>query len=463
MSLKFDYEYCLENATGDGNLSYEDVHDQAQAFLPWYNQVQQAKQAGELGFAKLPYQGDDQLGAVQGLADEVRNQFKNVIVVGIGGSDLGARAVHRALNHQFFNLSEERRNGAPRLFFLGDTTDPVAIQEVLDVVDLSETAVIVISKSGNTVEQMSTFVYLRSLLIEKVGEEAHRSHMIILTDAAKGALRDIVNKEGYRSLPVPEEVGGRFSVFTEVGLFPLAIVGIDIRGLLKGAADMDKHDSEHLPEYNMPALFALLQCLYYKRGKHISVFMPYSYSLREVGFWFRQLWAESLGKEHDLDGNELQVGPTPIAAVGPTDQHSQVQLYMEGPADKIFTFLTIENPGTNATLPSAYEDMEGVHYLKGHDFAEILAAEQKSTAYALVAAGRPSGLISLERLDAYHLGQLFYFLELATTYAGAIFNIDAFDQPGVETGKKYMYGLLGRAGFEDMKVPEKTNSYIINS
>lgn len=410
-----------------------------------YEQIQEQKKNGELGFTKLPYQTGEDLAGLLSLADEVRSEFKAVVVIGIGGSDLGARAVHRALNHQFYNLREE-----PRLFFLGDTTDPVAIQEVLDVVDLAETAFIVISKSGNTIEQMSTFVYVQKLLLDTVGEKT-KDHIIILTDKEQGTLREIVKRERYPSLVVPADVGGRFSVLSTVGLFPLAIVGVDIQQLLAGAKDLDLLDTDTGPEDNSMAQYALLQIRAYQNGQPISVMMPYSYGLREVGFWFRQLWAESLGKKVNLDGETVHVGPTPIAAVGPTDQHSQVQLYMEGPNNKIFTFITVKSLATNLVLPEAYPDLEGVNYLKGHDFAEILAAEQKSTAHALSEEGRPSCHIELERLDAYHLGQLLYFFEMATTYAGALLNINTFDQPGVEIGKQYMYGLLGRAGFEDKK------------
>jgi len=399
---------------------------------PAWDSVQQEKKEVRLGYAKLPYRDD--LSAINSLAGALRKEFRDVILVGIGGSDLGARAVHRALNHQFHNMLHR-----PRLFFLGDTTDPVAIQEVLDVVDLKQTAVIVVSKSGNTVEQMSTFVYLRQQLLDVVGENVS-SHIVILTDAAVGTLRDLVKQEGYRSLDVPDDVGGRFSVLSNVGLLPLAVAGIDIAQLLAGARAMDQEDNRS--NESIAFRYAALQYAHYQGGKRISVLMPYTYGLREFGFWFRQLWAESLGKNENT-------GPTPIAAVGPTDQHSQVQLYMEGPADKVFTFITVQEPAVNMELPDSFPALD---YLKGHSFNEILLAEQRATAYALAEAGRPSLTLRLEKLDAYHLGQLLYFFELATSYAGAMFKVNAYDQPGVEIGKKYMFGLLGRPGFEEYQV-----------
>jgi glucose-6-phosphate isomerase len=435
MSLLFDYS-AVSVMSG---LSSEKISEQVESMKDIVNRIHQEKADGALGFAALPYQ-DGELKPIENLAMEVRAEFSTLIVIGIGGSDLGARAVHRALNHQFYNLLAATRKGSPQLFFLGDTTDPVAICEVLDVVDLKATAIAVISKSGNTVEQMSTFVYLRKLLIDKVGEEASKKHIIILTDKDGGTLREIVNIEGYRSLVVPADVGGRFSVLSSVGLFPLAVAGVNIRLLLEGARELDADDAEAVR-------YAAVQYLAYESGKNISVLMPYAYSLREVGFWFRQLWAESLGKRYDREGKEIFIGPTPIAAVGPTDQHSQVQLYMEGPLDKIFTFIVVDKPAVNMALSEAYPEIEGVRYLAGHDFDEILRAEQQSTAQALAEEKRPSCVIHMPVLDEKSLGELLYFFELSVTYMGALLNINAFDQPGVEIGKKHMYRLLGRSGF----------------
>lgn len=442
MNLNFDFSKMVEE-TQLARLESERLGD-------LYGQIQEQKRNGELGFCKLPYQ-NEQLVPIVELANSLKQEFQAVVVIGIGGSDLGTRAVHRALNHQLYNLMGADKRTTPQLFFLGDTTDPVAIEEVLEVLNLAKTAFIVVSKSGNTVEQMSTFIYVRSKLIELLGE-AHKANLVMITDEKTGNLREIAEREGYRSVVFPADVGGRFSVLSSASLLPLAIVGVDIYKLLEGARAMDAHDSENSGLENMPAKFALLQYLAYKEGRHTTIFMPYTYSLREVGFWFRQLWAESLGKKNTLDGRVVNVGPTPIASIGPTDQHSQVQLYMEGPVGKVFTFVTVKEPKRNMELPEAFSDLEGVIYLKGHSFNEILLAEQKSTAYALSEAGRPSSLIELPVLDEYTLGELLYFFEMATAYAGALFEINPFDQPGVEIGKQYMYGILGRPGFEDWKI-----------
>ena len=416
-----------------------------------YAAVQSAKPSN--GFTKLPYADISELKA---LAKTVASEVEAVICIGIGGSDLGARAVHRALNHQFYNQLSAERRGGPKLYFLGDTTDPQAIQEVLDVVDLSRTALIIISKSGNTIEQMSTFVYLQSLM----PAELLQQRVIVVTDAVKGTLRELVRKEGYRSLTVPSNVGGRFAVLSSVGLFVLAITGIDVDALLAGAKWMDTEAT--LSAETDPSLrFAAHQYQAATHGQPISVLMPYCYALREVGFWYRQLWAESLGKRMDRQGHQVNVGPTPIAALGPTDQHSQLQLYREGPKDKIVTFISIKEVAENVTLPAAHLELEGIAYLEGLSFGEILEAELKSTAAALADDGRSSNVLTLERLDALHLGALLYFFELATAYSGELYDIDAYDQPGVELSKDIMYGLLKRPGFSARELVEASAEQMI--
>jgi len=396
--------------------------------------VIEAEGRGELGFTKLPFAD---VSAIEELAQEIANEFHDVVVIGIGGSDLGTRAVFHALKGSIYNLKEEVRAGAPRLFFAGDTTDPVALQEIIDVVDWQSAALVMVSKSGNTVEQMSVFIYLRNLLLEKVGDEQTKRAIITVTDATTGTLRQITDQEGYRSVAIPSDVGGRFSVLASPGLLPLAIVGVDIRSLLKGAADLRVDDER-------PAHYALIQYAAYRRTQRIHVIMPYTYNLREVGFWFRQLWAESLGKAKNLEGSEVHVSPTPIASLGPTDQHSQGQLYREGANDKTYTFVTVREPRVNMTIPAAFPRVEGVQYLAGHNFNEILLAEQQSTEVALQEVDRPTCCIVLDRLDEYHLGQLLFFFELATAYAGALFGINTYDQPGVERGKELMYEILGK-------------------
>jgi glucose-6-phosphate isomerase len=394
--------------------------------------VDEAIAKGELGFATLPYQSEETLAAIYGLADEVRGQFRNIIVIGVGGPDLGTRAIHRALNHIHYNQLCE-----PRLYFVGDTTDPVPLLETLAAVDLAETLVVMVSKSGNTVEQMSAFLVLREKLQEKMGDE-FSGHIVAITDPGSGTLRDLVNQEGYRSLEVPPTVGGRFAVLSAVGLFPLCLVNIDTQSLLKGARDVLENERE------AARMYAAVQCEAYNQGRNIHVMMPYVYSLKEVGFWFRQLWAESLGKAQSLDGSTVNVGPTPVAALGPTDQHSQVQLYREGPDDKTFTFIVASNPTAELAVPTSIPNHPNLEYMKGLGFHDILQAEQAGTEEALQEGGRPTYRIELDQVDAYHIGGLIMFFELATAYAGALLAINPYDQPGVERGKELARAKLSR-------------------
>lgn len=408
-----------------------------------YQAVQEQKRQGTLGFSKLPYAADS-AAHIKAIAADVAADCEDLVVIGIGGSDLGIRAAYRALAHQYSNLDSGLRSRAPRLFFVGDTTDPLPLYELLQVINLERTTLVMVSKSGNTIEQMASFIFLRDAMLQKLDPDHVRKHIVTVTDAATGTLREITNEEGYQNLAIPGDVGGRFTVLSSVGLFVLAVVGIDIGAMLKGAADLDATEGA---EPSAPAQFAFHQFCAFNHGRPITVMFPYVYALREFGFWFRQLWAESLGKAVNRQGETVHTGPTPIAAVGPTDQHSQVQLYMEGPQDKIITFLGADETAHDLVLPEAFPHKEGAIYLKGLSLWNILHAEMAATAEALDQAGRPSVELMIERLDAYHLGQLFYFFELATAYAGELWNVNAYDQPGVELGKQLMYKRLGRAGY----------------
>ncbi len=437
MSLHYSHSNLTELAE---NGLTPDLLASEQAWLQAaHASITNQKKEGKLGFAKLPYAD---ISEIQLLAEEVAKECKNLVVVGIGGSDLGTRAIHRALNHQYYNSVSEAQNGRPRLFFIGDTTDPEPLLELCDIVDWAETVIVMVSKSGNTIEQMSTFLVVRQYVLEAVGAEKLKDRIITITDPSDGTLHDMSVQEGYRSLAVPKDVGGRFSVLTPVGLFPLAVVGVDITAILAGARDIEENGSEVAAEFAYHQFLAFSKL---KRG--ITIMMPYTYALRELGFWFRQLWAESLGKRVNKQGEVVQTGPQPIAAIGPTDQHSQVQLYMEGPHDKIVTFVTVTNPEHDITVPAAFPELEGASYLAGIPLSRILLEEQKATASALAAAGRPSVHLEIDTLDAFHIGSLIYFFELATAYGGELWDVDAYNQPGVELGKQLLYKALGREGY----------------
>jgi len=379
-------------------------------------------------------------------AASVQGRFENVVVLGIGGSALGNIALQTALNSPYHNLAPPP--GLPRLFVL-DNVDPDLVGEFLDMVEPEKTLFNAISKSGGTAETMSQFLIFRQALIERLGEEKHREHMVVTTDVEKGVLREIVEREGYASFVVPDGVGGRFSVLSPVGLLSSALVGIDVQGLLKGASAMDERCSSRDFATNPAMVHAAIQWLMHTRkGKPLAVNFSYSHRLRDMADWYAQLLAESIGKRQDRSGVDVFRGPTPVRAVGVTDQHSQVQLYVEGPFDKWFTILTVDEPDHSVRIPEAYPDREGVAYLGGRSLKELFQAERDGTRIALTEAGRPNVTLSMEKVDAHAIGQLIYMLELSVALMGEHYDVNAFDQPGVEAGKIAAYALMGRAGYE---------------
>lgn len=404
--------------------------------------VQQRRQSGDLRWMELPYADTSE---IEQLAADLRDQFENFVVLGIGGSALGNIALNTALNGPFYNQLTGRKT--PRLFVL-DNSDPEFNAGLLDVIDPAKSVFNVITKSGSTGETLSSFLFFRDAVQKAVGADKIKDHFVLTTDPAKGPLRDLVNQEGFRSLPVPDGVGGRFSVLSPVGLLSAAVTGIDLKQLLAGAAYADELTRQADPWRNPAALGALIQYLLYGKGVDIVVMMPYAQRLKDVADWFAQLWAESLGKKLSRTGETVNVGPTPVKALGATDQHSQVQLYVEGPFNKLINFIRVEQFAEQGSLPAGYADMDAFGYLTGHSFAELINAEQEATAIALTEAGKPNMTHIVPEINAFTVGQLLYLLEVQTAIAGELFGIDAFDQPGVEAGKIATYALLGRSGYE---------------
>jgi glucose-6-phosphate isomerase len=380
-------------------------------------------------------------------AEKVRGKFDDVVILGIGGSALGPIALRTALRPSGWNmLSTDARGGFPRLQVL-DNVDPETIAALLDRLDLSRTLFVVTSKSGGTAETMSQYMIVDER-VKKAGLPV-TDHFVFVTDPSQGALRTLSRGLSIPALDIPPNVGGRFSVLTPVGVLPAALIGIDVSLLLAGAAQMADRCATPELERNPAGTLAMLQWLADTRlGKTISVLMPYSDPLRDFAGWFVQLWAESLGK-HTSDGGS--VGSTPLPALGATDQHSQVQLFMEGPKNKTVTFISVENRATDVTIPRSFTDVKELGYLGGHSLAELIDIEQRANAGALAKRGRPNLTLHIERVDPRHVGALMMLFELATAYAGQLYGVDAFNQPGVELGKQFAYAQLGRPGADDAK------------
>ena len=420
----------------------------------------------KMAWRELPY---NQEGVVKDITDyvkEVKDSIDAFVVLGIGGSALGPLAVQQALNHPYWNeLPKEKRGGYPKLYIL-DNVDPERLVYFLDAVDPTRCLFNVVSKSGSTSETMSQFMIIQQVLEEKMGKDGARGRIVCTTDAKSGNLITIAKAEGYKYFIIPSAVGGRFSELTPVGLLPAAFCGIDIKGLLVGAAQMDEACKASDIYKNPAHMYALLHYIGMLEGKNISVVMPYADSLKYISDWYAQLWAESLGKAYDNDGKVVNVGQTPVKALGVTDQHSQVQLYAEGPYDKIIVFLGVDEYRETITIPKTYSDMPSLGFLGGVTHNDLIKTEQAATEYALTKANRQNMTLTLPKVTAHTLGQLLYFFEVATAYAGELLNIDAFDQPGVEEGKNATYAMFGRPGYEAKKAeldaaPAKDKKYVI--
>ncbi|MFN8509932.1 MAG: glucose-6-phosphate isomerase [Deinococcaceae bacterium] len=417
---------------------YKTVVEEAAAQLS-----ERQKNAEEpLGWMSLP-SNVSLLKQIESVAHVEEGRFSDLIVLGIGGSSLGALTLLSALQHPYHGL-KKKRHGI-RVHFI-DNVDGDIIHGLLEVLDPRHTLVNVISKSGTTTETMAAYLVCKQWLQTSLGSN-YCKHIVATTDPHKGVLRPLAEKSGYATLPVPANVGGRFSVFSPVGLFPALLGGLDIRGLLAGAAKAQSGFLKPI-EHNVHLQSALLLYLFARRGKSMVVFMPYSSRLRFLADWFVQLWAESLGKAVDRKGTVVHTGTTPIKALGATDQHSQVQLYREGPNDKLTYFIRVERSQKSLVIPNAEPDQSDMNYLAGKSFSELMNAEQMATAYALAEAGRPSLTWTMPKLDSHELGYLMQSLMLQTAVVGELLDINAFDQPGVELGKVLTYGLMGRPGYE---------------
>lgn len=385
---------------------------------------------------------------VKEFAAMIENRFENVIILGLGGSALGGKALCEALLPPYWNfLSKEERGNFPKIFFL-DNIDPDQMNALLGMLDLKKTLVNVITKSGSTAEVMAQFMIFKDRM-EKILAEDYRKNIIATTDKDIGILKQLSNQEGYKTFFIPDDVAGRFSVFSAVGLLPLAVTGIDIEEVTQGVRDMDFKLRNSDIYSNIAAQNALIHYLMnIKKGKNISVMMPYSERLKFVADWYCQLWAESLGKENDKNGNKVNIGQTPVKAIGVTDQHSQLQLYNEGPNNKIINFLRVKEHGTNLEIPNIFE-YTGISYLGGKTINKLLDAEAESTMASLIDYNRPNVTITIPKITPYYIGQLLYLFEFQTAVSGALYNINPFNQPGVEQATNYTYALMDRTGYED--------------
>ena len=479
MRLKYDFNHMMEEYIDKtaqaakfrnkvGAVSLADI----EALTP---QIEKARKslAGKWGrpsrmmaWTKLPHNQKTVVEDILATARRVRDSFDNFVVLGIGGSALGPIAVQQALNHLHYNDLDDDRRGGPRLF-VEDNIDPERMTALLDVIDLKKTCFNVITKSGSTSETMSQLLIVFDELTKRLGAEHLSRHIIATTDRKKGYLIKIAKQFKLKTFVIPDGVGGRFSELCPVGLLPAAVCNIDIEELLAGAAYMDELCQETDLWKNpgwMSGVLAYITIT--QKDKNLQIVMPYADSLKYMADWYAQLWGESLGKKFTLRGKTVHVGQTPVKSLGVTDQHSQVQLYTEGPFDKVITFLGVENYRNEYAIPHGFEEIPAVSFLGGHTLNELIQSERAATEYALVKSGKLNQTVLLPEVNAFTIGQLLYFFEVQTAVCGELLGIDAFDQPGVEEGKNATYALLGRPGFDAKRAelaarPPKKDTYIL--
>ena len=369
------------------------------------------------------------LAQIESMAEQIR-RFEDIAVIGIGGSSLGAKAVLQAVTATASGPS------APALHFL-ENTDPYHLDKLMQHSKAEKVAVICISKSGGTIETVVQYLILREWLEKNLGQNDARRHQWIVTDPEHGWLRGLAALENIPSLPVPPKVGGRYSVMTAVGLLPLATAGVDIRALLAGAAaNAARCNSDRLDANPALEIAALLYLLDTGKKKRLSIMMPYADPLQLFGDWYRQLWAESLGKRIEGKAGKPTAGTLPVTALGSVDQHSQLQMYLESPLDKIFTFMAVDAWEHDLTIPVSAENRKSFPYLAGKRLSDIIEAEFEATRQVITDTGHPNMMLRLPALNADVLGQLIDLYQRITVYTGLLYGINPLDQPAVEKGKK---------------------------
>lgn len=449
--ISIDFTNLMAAGVADCGLSEADLDSWSDRAAEAASSIGERRRRGEIGFLDLP---DDRNAArsVLEFARDLPPDIDTVVVLGIGGSSLGPHALYSALGRPLDAL-RPRTPGMPRRLLFPDNSDPATFEAIVEMCPPERTLWNVVTKSGSTAETAAQLLIVFDLLEKSVGADKIAEHLVVTTDPGKGALRKVASELGLPSFAIPGSVGGRFSVLSSVGLLPAALAGLDVTALLDGARAMRERVLGTDVRTN-PALFlATALCAHHtERGRPMVVMMPYADALYDTADWFRQLWAESLGKAHDTEGREVHVGPTPIASRGATDQHSQLQLYAEGPDDKTYLFLAPSYRPAMAMPHSRPAEVaaDAYGYLAGRDMGQLIDAELRGTIASLTRRSRPSASLTLERIDGFAVGELLMLLMAATAYAGPLYGVDPFDQPGVEEAKQLAYAALGRSGFEHL-------------
>ena len=442
MSVSLEITNTLaENVGAKDGITWKDIHSLQKKADEIHNDLVKKRKDGVLGFYDLPYEKNI-IQIIKAISQVVRRKFEYFVHIGIGGSCLGTQVLCSSMLHSFHNV-QNKRHMTPRFFFM-DNPDPRTVIDLLDVINLNTTAFFVVSKSGNTDETLAILMILFSRVLKRLGTHAIGEHFVVATSPQKnGALHSIAEKEKMRILALPDNVGGRFSALSAAGLYPAAVAGMNIERLLEGAARMDKNTQANKVEHNPAYLNATVHYLLdTQKNKNISVMMPYCDSLWYFSRWYQQLWAESLGKAKGKGA----VGQTPLASLGTIDQHSLLQLILDGPNDKTVTFIGRNRFKKDIKIPDVFRHEDSISYLRRQDLSKLMTSEMNATEFILTRNNRPSVRLNLDELDEFNIGSLLYLYEVQTAFAGGLYGINAFDQPAVEDGKLVTRTLLGKEG-----------------
>jgi glucose-6-phosphate isomerase len=438
--VRFDYSKAL-SFFGEHELTY--LRDFVKVA---HHSLHERTGAGSefLGWIDLPDNYDrEEFARIQKAADKIKSDSDVLLVVGIGGSYLGARAALEMLNHSFYNALTKEKRQTPQIIFVGNNISSTYMQDLMDLLDEKDFSINVISKSGTTTEPAIAFRIFRKLLVKKYGAEEARKRIYATTDKARGALKTLATEEGFESFIIPDDVGGRYSVLTAVGLLPIAVSGANIEEMMKGAAQAREDFSESELEDNIAYQYAAVRNALYNRGKTIEMLINYEPGLQYFSEWWKQLFGESEGKD--------QKGIFPASANFSTDLHSLGQYVQEGRRDLFETIIKVESPRHELFLEEEASDLDGLNYLAGKtvDFVNNKAFE--GTLLAHTDGGVPNLIVSIPKMDEFTFGYLVYFFEKACAMSGYLLGVNPFDQPGVEAYKVNMFALLGKPGFEEKK------------
>ena len=395
-----------------------------------------------LGWIDLPVDYDkEEFSRIEKAAEKIKKDSDVLIVIGIGGSYLGARAAIEFLRHGFYNSLPKEKRGTPEIYYVGNSISSTYLQGVIDVIGDRDFSVNVISKSGTTTEPAIAFRIFKKMLEDKYGQEEAAKRIYATTDKARGALKDLATKEGYESFVVPDDVGGRFSVLTAVGLLPIAVSGADIKALMDGAASGRELALNEKFEDNEAMKYAAIRNILLRKGKSVEVLANYEPALHYIGEWWKQLYGESEGKD--------QKGIFPAAVDFTTDLHSMGQFIQDGARIMFETVMNVEEARETITIEKEAEDLDGLNYLAGKTMDFVNKSAMNGTILAHTDGNVPNLMIKIPKMDEFHLGQLFYFFEFACGVSGYILGVNPFNQPSVESYKRNMFALLGKPGYEE--------------